>query len=62
MIQETLQQDDDTLELQQADTRETGSKIRQERNTRQIAARAKSASKQWIAAFILKQFGRDLFS
>jgi hypothetical protein len=34
MIQETLQQDDDTKELQQADTRETGSKIRQEKNTR----------------------------
>jgi hypothetical protein len=35
-----LQQDDDTKELQQADTRETGSKIRQEKNTRKIAARA----------------------
>jgi hypothetical protein len=62
MIQETLQQDDDTKELQQADTRETGSKIRQEKNTRKIAARAKSASKQWIAGFILKHLGKDLFS
>ncbi len=53
MIQETLQQDDDTKELQQVDTRETGSKIRQEKNTRQIATRTKSASKQWIAGFIL---------